>query len=76
MRGDVFGECERSVDDVLVKEVDVVAFGVCGVVVEWQISGQHCVLGGVKVSVTNQTKGQTTYQYNSTAPDINLSAGI
>jgi len=42
--GNIVGECERSVDDVLVEEVDVVAFGICRIVVEGEIAGQHGVL--------------------------------
>jgi hypothetical protein len=44
VRCDVFGESERGRDDVLVQEVDVVTLGICWVVVEGQVAGQHGVL--------------------------------
>jgi hypothetical protein len=44
VRCDIFGECERSVDDVFVEQVDVVAFGVCGIVVKREIACQHGIL--------------------------------
>lgn len=44
MRGDVFGEGERGRDDILVEEVNVVAFGVGRIVVKRQVSGQHGIL--------------------------------
>jgi hypothetical protein len=44
VRGDVFGEGERSGDDVLIQKVDVVAIGVGRVVVEGQIAGEHGIL--------------------------------
>jgi hypothetical protein len=44
VRGDVFGEGERGGHDIFVEKVDVVAFGVGRVVVEWKISSQHGIL--------------------------------
>jgi hypothetical protein len=41
---DILREREGCGYDVFVEKIDVVAFGVRGVVVEWQISGEHSVL--------------------------------
>jgi hypothetical protein len=38
VRSDVLGKCERSRGDVLVKQVDVVAFWIGGIVIEREIS--------------------------------------
>lgn len=39
VRGDVFGECERCGDDVLVEEVDVVTFRIRWIVIEGKVTG-------------------------------------
>ena len=39
--GDVVWEGELGAQDILVEEVDVVSFRICGIVVEWEIAGQH-----------------------------------
>lgn len=44
VRCDVFGESEGSRDDVLIKQIDVVAFGVRWIVVEGEVAGKHCIL--------------------------------
>jgi hypothetical protein len=44
VRSDVFGEGQRRGDDVLVKEVDIVAVRVGWIVVERQIAREHGVL--------------------------------
>jgi len=41
--GDVVGEGQRGVDDVLVEQVDVVAVRVGGVVIKGEIAGEHGV---------------------------------
>jgi len=44
MRSDIFGECERSRDNVLVEQVDVVSFRVGRIIIERKITSQHGVL--------------------------------
>lgn len=44
VRGDIFGESEGRSDDVLVKEVDIVAVRVGWVIIERQIACEHGVL--------------------------------
>ena len=54
MRGDIFGEGQRSADDVFVEEVDVVAFGVRWVVIERKVACKH----GILKSHKSQLRGQ------------------
>ena len=44
VRRDILGEGEWGGHDVLVQEVDVVALGICWIVVEGQVTSQHGVL--------------------------------
>jgi hypothetical protein len=44
MRCYIFGESEGSGNNVFVQQVDVVAFWICWVVIEWQIASEHGVL--------------------------------
>jgi hypothetical protein len=44
MRRDIFWESQRCADNVFVQQVDVVAFWVGWIVVEWQVSCQHGIL--------------------------------
>jgi hypothetical protein len=48
----IFWKGERRVDNVLVEEVNVVSFRVCGVVIEWEISSQHRVLGSKEDTIS------------------------
>jgi hypothetical protein len=44
VRGDIFGEGEWCRNDIFIEEVDIVAFGVRWVIVEWKIPCKHCIL--------------------------------
>jgi hypothetical protein len=44
VRGDIFGEDKRGADDVLVEEVNVVAFGVGWIIVKGKVTCEHRVL--------------------------------
>jgi hypothetical protein len=50
---DIFGESERGGHDVFVKEVNVVPVGVCGIVVEWEVTSQHSILYTIIRTIQN-----------------------
>lgn len=76
MGGNVFGECERSVDDVLVQEVDVVALGVRRIIIEGKIACQHRVLSSCQLQSCLYHQSSCTHQDNTATPHVNLSTGV
>jgi hypothetical protein len=41
---DIFRKGQWRAHDVLVQQIDVVAFRVRRIIIKWQVAGEHCVL--------------------------------
>jgi hypothetical protein len=55
----IFGEGKWSVDNILVQKIDVIAFRVGWVVVEWQIASEHSILNA---NVSHMAKPSTEHE--------------
>ena len=44
MWSNIFGESERGRNDIFVKQIDVVAFGVCWIIIKGKIACKHSIL--------------------------------
>lgn len=70
---DVFWEGEGSGNDVFVQKIDVVALGVCWVVIEREVTGKHGILANISLTVY---RPWSSYQNDTAAPDVDLAAGV
>lgn len=82
MRSDIFGECKRRIDDILIQKVNIVALGVGRVVVKREISRKHGILYHhvskeyYLTGVRGSAKPKYSHQNNATTPDIDLPASV